>query len=234
MPQPELDVDEKPWPDRRRLSFEKETLGFYLTGHPLAEHSKTMRKLASHTTGSLRNGGDGPVAIGGLVTRIRQNKIKSGPNAGRLMGRFVLEDEEGTVPVAVFADTLQKYASILEEEAIVLIKGTARDRGSGVELTVEEMTPLDQAEDRLVTELRLTLPTEMTTTDLMTLRDLLIENAGEVPVRLHLELENGEVQIAPDERFKVRYDPGLVTSIEALLGPGSVTKLMGLQSVAIA
>jgi DNA polymerase-3 subunit alpha len=234
MPQPELDVDEKPWPDRRRLSFEKETLGFYLTGHPLAEHSKTMRKLASHTTGSLRNGGDGPVAIGGLVTRIRQNKIKSGPNAGRLMGRFVLEDEEGTVPVAVFADTLQKYASILEEEAIVLIKGTARDRGSGVELTVEEMTPLDQAEDRLVSELRLTLPTEMTTTDLMTLRDLLIENAGEVPVRLHLELENGEVQIAPDERFKVRYDPGLVTSIEALLGPGSVTKLMGLQSVAIA
>ena len=234
MPQPELDVDEDPWPDRRRLSFEKETLGFYLTGHPLTEHSTTMRQLASHTTGSLRNGGEGQVAVGGLVTHFRQNKIKSGRNAGRLMGRFVLEDEEGTLPVAVFADTLQKYAPILEEEAIVLIKGTARDRGSGVELTVEEMIPLEKAEDGLVSELRLTLPADMTTSDMLLLRDLLIENAGEVPIRLHLKLENREVRIAPEERFKVRFGPELVSSIEAILGPGAVTKKMGSQSVAVA
>jgi DNA polymerase III alpha subunit len=129
---------------------------------------------------------------------------------------------------------LQKYAPILEEEAIVLIKGTARDRGSGVELTAEEMIPLEQAEERLVSELRLTLPREMNTGDLMVLRDLLIENAGEIPVRLHLELENCEVQIVPEERFKVRYDPQLVSAIEAILGPGAVTKLMGLQSVPVA
>jgi DNA polymerase-3 subunit alpha len=150
------------------------------------------------------------------------------------MGRFVLEDEEGTLPVAVFADTLEKYAPLLEEEAIVLIKGTARDRGSGVELTVEEMIPLEKAEDGLVSELRLTLPTEMTTSDMLLLRDLLIENAGEVPVRLHLKLENREVRIAPEERFKVRFGPELVSSIEAILGPGTVTKKMGSQSVAVA
>jgi hypothetical protein len=51
---------------------------------------------------------------------------------------------------------------------------------------------------------------------------------------LHLKLEKREVRIAPEERFKVRFGPELVSSIEAILGPGAVTKKMGSQSVAVA
>ena len=104
-----------------------------------------------------------PLAVGGLITRIRHNRIKSGPNTGRQMARFVLEDLVGTVPVAVFADKLQEYDSLIREEAIVVVKGSARDRGAEVELNLEELVSLEQAEDELVDEFRLDLSTRMST-----------------------------------------------------------------------
>ncbi len=139
IPEPRPDLDVEPWSERERLRFEKETLGFYLTGNPLSEHQGQLVALSCLTTGQLEGNPDRKVTVGGIVSSVRQSKIKSGPNAGRLMGRFLLEDLEGSVPVAVFASQFEEYAPLLSEDAMVLVKGVARDRGSGVEMTVEEI-----------------------------------------------------------------------------------------------
>ncbi len=227
MPEPEPDASLPPWSDRERLGYEKETLGFYLTGHPLAAHRETLRRSATHTAAQLRTGVEGTVMVGGLVTRMRRNKIKSGPNAGRLMGRFVLEDLEGAVPVAVFADQLQKYGDLLKEEAIVLVKGQARDRGSEVELNVEEVVSLEASDDLQVSEIELNLRSGLSTSEMLQLRDLLIEHAGDTPVRMNIAFEEGRVRISPQKRFKVQFEGGLERSIEAILGRGSVCKRYG-------
>ena len=62
--------------------------------------------------------------IAGIVDRVKQSKIKSGPNAGRMMGRFILEDLHGTIQVAVFADQMKTYGSQLSEEAVVLVSAS--------------------------------------------------------------------------------------------------------------
>ncbi len=227
MPEPEPDTSVPPWSDRERLANEKESLGFYLTGHPLAEHRTTLRRAATHTTAQLRAGAEGKVVVGGLVTRMRRNKIKSGPNAGRLMGRFVLEDMTGTVPVAVFADQLQQYGDKLQEDAIVLVKGQTRDRGSEVELNVEEVTPLEAGDASQVSEIELSLRSGLTTTEMLELRDLLIEHAGETPVTMSIALGEQQIVISPQERFKIQFDSGLEHSIQAILGQGSVHKRYG-------
>ncbi len=221
---PMPDPKATPWPERDRLRYEKEALGLYLTGNPLSEYSHRLKLLASHDTESLKEGAEGQVAIGGLITRVRRNKIKSGPNAGRQMARFVLEDLEGTLPVAVFADKLQEYDSLIKEEAIVLIKGSARDRGSEVELTLEELISLEQAQDDLVDELRIDLSSQLSMGKMLELRDLLIENSGDVPVRMNLVLEGRKVSVTPEERFRVQLDDSFIESIERILGPGSVRK----------
>jgi len=212
------------WAERDRLHFEKEALGFYLTGNPLSEFEDKLARLTTHTTASIRTDGEAKVALGGLVTRLKSNRIKSGPNAGRLMARFVLEDLEGTVPVAVFADQLQRCGSQLKEEAIVVIKGSARDRGANVEITLEELVALEEAQDNLVCQLDLQIPNSLPTNKLLQLRDVLIEHPGDVPVCLHLSLEGKIVQITPQDRFRVHLDNRLIESIEAVLGPGAVRK----------
>jgi DNA polymerase-3 subunit alpha len=225
VPEPQPRASTPPWSDRRRLAYEKESLGFYLTGHPLSEHRVRLERQASHTTGSLEPGMEGPITIGGVVTRPRRSKIKSGPNAGRLMGRFVLEDLEGSVPVAVFADTFERCGHLLEEESIVLIKASVRERGSQVELGVEEVTPLDEVNRQAVAQLAVDLPPELAPSELLRLRDVMIENPGSTPVTLHLSLVDGPVRIRPPERFRVRYDEGLARSIEEIVGQGRVRPL---------
>ncbi len=222
VPEPEPDGDRQPWSDRRRLRFEKESLGFYITGHPLAEYRERLERMASHTTGQLESVTEGSVAIGGVVTRLRRAKIKSGPNAGRLMGRFLLEDLEGSVPVAVFADMFERCGHLLEEESIVLIRASVRERGSQVELGVEEVVPLEEVTRRTVDEVALELPAAVSTADLLRLRDVLTENPGETRVRLQFDIEGCAVRIAPPDRFRVRYDDSLTAAIEGVLGPGRV------------
>ena len=221
---PMPDAGISPWPERDRLRYEKEALGLYLTGNPLSEYSERLQHLTNHDTESIKGGSEGQVAIGGLITRVRRNKIKSGPNAGRQMARFVLEDLKGTLPVAVFADKLQEYDSLVKEEAIVLVKGSARDRGAEMELTLEELVSLEQAQDDLVDELRLDLSDRLSMGKMLELRDLLIENSGDVPVRMNLMLDGRRVAVTPEDRFRVQLDDAFIESIEKILGPGTVRK----------
>ena len=221
-PEPEPDPRVAPWPERERLAYEKETLGLYLTGNPLSEYRGQLMSLATATSSTLRPDEEARVTVGGVVTRVRQSKIKSGPNAGRVMGRFTLEDLEGSVPVAVFANQFQQFGSLLEEGAIVLVTGLARDRGSGVELTAEEVAGLDKAKESLVREVEVHLGQGIGPSEMVRLRDLLTEHVGDVPVRFSIDLSDRTVRVAPAERFRVRYDAALVASLEDLLGESSV------------
>jgi DNA polymerase-3 subunit alpha len=221
-PEPQPDPRVEPWSERERLAYEKETLGLYLTGNPLSEYQAQLMSLATATSSSLQPDEENRVTVGGVVTQVRQRKIKSGPNAGRVMGRFILEDLEGSLPVAVFANQFQQYGALLEEGAIVLVTGLARDRGSGVELTTEEVVSLEQAEESLVREVEVHLGQGIGATDMVRLRDLLTEHAGDVPVRFSIDLSGRTVRVAPAERFRVRYDATLVASLEDLLGKSSV------------
>jgi len=215
-----------PWGEQERLRFEKEALGLYLTGNPLTRHIRELRLLASHTTRELKERVEGKVTVGGLVTRLRRTKIKSGPNQGRVMGHFVLEDLEGAIAVTLFADHLQRYESLLAEEAVVVVKGSLRERGADCELMAEEIVPLERASSRLVSGLEVHLDPGLATAQLLRVRDLLAEHPGELPVSFALDLpEGGTVRIEPEERFRVGAESELLVALEAIVGPGRARHL---------
>ncbi|HEX2253499.1 MAG TPA: DNA polymerase III subunit alpha, partial [Thermoanaerobaculia bacterium] len=228
-PEPEPEAAGPEWPEGERLSAEKEALGFYLTGNPLSEHEAELSKLASHTTADLKEGVDGPVTLGGLVTKVRPTRIKSGKNEGRMMGRFVLEDLEGAIAAILFADTFEKYGQLLEDEAVVLVKGMARERGSDLELNVEEVVPLKKASKKLLRGVDLVVDgsAALSINTFLELRDLLREHHGDTPVRFQLKLPGRRVAIAPEEAYKVRLGPRFVASVEGLLGQGMVRERYG-------
>ncbi len=220
-PAPDLSV--RPWPERERLRYEKEALGFFLTGNPLSEHQEALERLVNQTTVSLReNVPEGTVILGGMVTGVNRVKIKSGANAGKFMGRFVLEDLVGSLPVTLFASQLQQFGHLLVDEAVVIVKGQVRERGSDVELTVEEITPLGKRGARPLAGVDLMLDPRLPQSQMLKLRDLLTEHPGDVPVILEMQLADRTVRIATPDNLKVQLVPELVTSIEGLLGQGSV------------
>ncbi len=213
------------WSESERLRLEKEALGFYLSGNPLIEFETHLKRLVTHTTDQLRGGFQGAATVGGLVTRISRAKIKSGPNAGRVMGRFVLEDLNGSLPVTLFADQLQRYDALLAEDAAVIVKGQVRERGAENEMTAEEMTLLAKAVEKLVSGVRVSLDRALPQTEMLRLRDVLTDHPGEVAVEFELRLGEELVRIAPQERFRVDATPALFAAIEGILGAGSVHRL---------
>jgi len=221
--EPVPDASVKPWPERERLRNEKEALGFFLTGNPLSEYQEALERSVSHTTASLKEGApEGTVTLGGMVTGFNRVKIKSGANAGRFMGRFVLEDLEGSMPVTLFANQLQQFGHLISDEAVVLVKGQVRERGTDSEITVEEITPLKQIAGRPLAGVDLRLNPKLSTSQMLKLRDLLTEHPGDVPVTLEMHLADRTVRIATPDNLKIQLVPALVTSIEGLLGQGSI------------
>jgi len=117
------------WPDDEKLRFEKETLGFYITGHPLNKYSDELKLFANATTDTLHQHVDDVVNIGGIVSQIKKSKIKKGPNEGKLMAKFILDDQRGSVEVVVFSDLYSKYAKWLENGIAVLLTAAVKDTG---------------------------------------------------------------------------------------------------------
>src|SRR5437867_2514971 len=117
------------WPDEEKLRYEKETLGFYITGHPLNKYAEELRLFANANTETLIQHVDEAVNIGGIVSALKKSKIKKGPNEGKLMAKFVLDDQYGSVDVVVFSDLYAKYARWLENGVAVLLTATVKDTG---------------------------------------------------------------------------------------------------------
>src|SRR5205814_7644 len=105
-----------PWPEGLKLKHEKETVGFYITGHPLRKYANEVKTYGNATTGLLSEKPTGfDISIGGLVSALRVMRTKKGD----LMGVVLLEDWEGIVEVLVFPETYQKVQKLLDVDAPV-------------------------------------------------------------------------------------------------------------------
>jgi hypothetical protein len=117
------------WPDEEKLRYEKETLGFYVSGHPLNNYASELKLFSSANTENLHRFVDQTVNIGGIVSQMKKSKIKKGPNEGKMMAKFVLDDQFGSVDVVVFSDLYAKYARWLDNGVAVLVTASVKDTG---------------------------------------------------------------------------------------------------------
>jgi DNA polymerase-3 subunit alpha len=117
------------WPDEEKLRYEKETLGFYVSGHPLNNFASELKLFANANTENLHRFVDQTVNIGGIVSQMKKSKIKKGPNEGKMMAKFILDDQFGSVDVVVFSDLYAKYTKWLDNGVAVLVTASVKDTG---------------------------------------------------------------------------------------------------------
>ncbi len=214
-------ADTAPWPEAERLAFEKESLGFFISGHPLERHRAELAQWATATSSTLGRGPEAEVTLGGIVTGLRLIKTKKGDR----MASFVLEDLDGAVETLVFPDAYRKAAGRLADDQIVLVKGKPEllDEGRS-RLLASEVMPLEQA--KLAEARFVTIRVPVGVWDRRKgerLRDILGAHRGDCPVTLELVRPGSwEAALAPSACFRVRPDAAMRDEIEALLGPGAL------------
>ncbi|HET7291576.1 MAG TPA: DNA polymerase III subunit alpha [Vicinamibacteria bacterium] len=210
------------WSEGERLAYEKESLGFFITGHPLERHRDELAKWATATTATLAEKASLPeVAVGGLVAALRLIKTKKGDR----MASFLLEDLEGGVEALVFPETYKKVAGRLADDQVVLVKAKAEVLEEGkTRLLVSDVMPLEQAQMAEARYVTIRVPLEIWDKGKgERLRDILQSHRGDCPVTLEL-LRSGEyaVAVAPNAYYRVRPDAGLRDEVESLLGQGAL------------
>jgi DNA polymerase III subunit alpha len=198
---------------RQRLAFEKEMLGLYVSDHPLMGAEASLRRRTECTLDELEDVDEGSIrVVGGLVTSLQRKWTKKGD----LMAVFVLEDLKSSVECMVFPKTMQAYGHLLEDDAVVVVKGRVDKREDQTKFMATELERFEPITDGAPPVHITVSPSALSEALLTSLKSLLTEHPGESQVFLHL----GDRQVLrlPDE-FCVEVSSGLLGELRVLLGP---------------
>ncbi len=140
----------QPWTEKQRLEAEKQTLGLYLTGHPIAEYQTELKNM---THGSLadiradveRSKGKMGARVAGLVVELRTRQTKK----GTMMGFATLDDSTDRLEVAAFSKTYDQYKEALKKDAILIVEGEVdMDDFTGMpRVTAEKIYTIEQGRE---------------------------------------------------------------------------------------
>ncbi|MFT4721535.1 MAG: DNA polymerase-3 subunit alpha [Candidatus Azotimanducaceae bacterium] len=139
---------------KERLNRERDTLGLYLTGHPIDLYRSELKHLAKTRIADLRPGKDAQT-IAGMIVEIRTMKSRK----GETIAFMTLDDRTGRMEVSVFADLYDSNHSKLHKDAVVIIKGaaTSDEFSGGLRMRASEVSDLVDARERSAKCLRLCL-----------------------------------------------------------------------------
>ncbi len=221
LPAAELLPDVPEWDEKTRLAHEKATLGFYVTGHPLASSRDLLRDFGTHTSAALRETAGGTeVSVGGIITDLRRRKSKR----GSWYASFHLEDLEGLVEVLVFPKTYDACQQLLEDDLAVLVTGRLDVDEDRIRLSAEEVLPLQDLRERRAEAVQLRLEaSELEDEVVLRLRRALEEHRGEAPVYLEI-VRAGAFRLVARAEPSMRVAPSraLAEALEAVVGQGRV------------
>ncbi len=225
LPIPDTEFDKS-----QRLAFEKEMLGLYISDHPLMGLEGSLSRLTDCTLAELRDadtdpaagsggswGGEGQVKlVGGVITELKRRYTKKGD----LMATFVLEDLNASIEVFVFPKSMADYGALLDDDAVVVLKGRVDLRDDRLKLVCMEVQRPTLATDG-TTEMRISLPLNRLTDGLVDgLKRLLGEHPGDSPVYLQV----GEKVLRLPSEFNVDSRSGLMGELRVLLGPDAIQR----------
>jgi DNA polymerase-3 subunit alpha len=208
------------WPDFERLSREKQTLGFYLSGHPLSAHDTLIQHYASHTVREVETASDNHKII--LAAQVSKLTKKVSKKSGNPFWIAVVEDRSGSMEIFVNQKLFDEYNELLTPQSIVMLIGSARHRDTNVSLNVKRMFLIEEAPRHLTDDLSVLIELESgpQVEDLIfKLKSVLESHRGEIPVFLVMRNENGEkvvIQVGRDSH--VSADIPLFEEIDSLLG----------------
>jgi DNA polymerase-3 subunit alpha len=209
------------WDHKDRLAREKESLGFYISGHPLAQYEKLMAKYTNITTQTISEANDGQVVrIGGMVATKKVIRTKK----EELMAFVQLEDMQGSVEVVVFPSVYSTCIELLDDDAALLIQGKVQKDEKTGKLIADSVIPMDKAESIWTSQVHFNINVEQSDHKaLALLRDIVQRHRGDCKGFIHLKVAGkSETVIAMSEDWGIQPGQGLTREVNGLLGYAAV------------
>jgi len=212
-----VEIPDHEWDKRKRLQFEKEMLGLYVSDHPLLGIEKALGLMCTSTLPGLWEREDKSQAtIGGIISGITRRYTRSGDP----MLFFTLEDLQGSVEVVAFPRTVAEYGPFVREDAVVVVGGRVDHRGDEVKFISQEIREPDLTEEAMV---RLRVPASRLSKNMVDrIRRVIANHPGPASVYVHMTSAGTEKVIRLGDDHRVEPRSALYAELRELLGPSSV------------
>jgi DNA polymerase-3 subunit alpha len=214
------------WSEQEQLAFEKEALGFYITGHPLDKYERALKRITSGTIAAVKEkAAAGEVRLGGVVSALKLRNTKKGDR----YSNFNLEDKSGFIEVITWPDTYKKCAELLGGDDPIFVKGRLEVGEDRMQVIANEVGALAEAMknakngagngklngEKVHLYVR---ETEVSADELVRLRDTLLDYPGRSTVFLHMLGSDAETVIELPDQVRISSTPELEAIVERLFG----------------
>jgi DNA polymerase-3 subunit alpha len=209
------------WNEGELLNYEKESLGFFITGHPLAKYEPILKKFANADTVKLHDLSEGRVVrIGGIV---RDYKLHN-DRKGEVMAFVTLEDLSGLAEVILFSSLYSSASDLIKKDSAIMVEGRVTRDEKSSKILADTVVPIDEAEGTWTTSVHLNLHiTDLDKQCLQKLCEILKQHKGSCSAYLHLLMpQRTDTIIALPDSIRVKADPDLAEAVNNFLGYSAV------------
>ena len=212
------------WPEAVWLEYERETLGLYLTGHPINQYLGELKHYTSNRLKDLTPTGRGKkVKAAGLVISARQMVSKK---SGKRFCILTIDDRSGRLNVGLFGEDCDKYEEIAVKDKILIVEGEVEPDNfdGGLKMSADNMMEIEQARERNCQSVKVILKQQGFSSNLMKeLKNTLGEwQHGTTPVRICYYAATAMAELELGTVWRVTPSDKLLQQLESLLGPENV------------
>ena len=205
---------------KERLKGEKDTLGLYLTGHPIDEYEGEVRRFARQRIVELKPARD-TQTVAGLIVNLRVMKNKKGDK----MGFVTLDDRSGRIEASLFSEAFAAAQSLLQTDALVVVEGEVSqdDFSGGLRLRAKRVMSLEEARTGLAESLRMKLHADLLKGDrLRWLGELFNRHRGSCPITLDYTSADAKALLQFGESWRVDPADDLIQALRDQFGRDNV------------
>ena len=210
------------WSEQEKLTFEKETVGFYLTGHPLDDYREDIMTVTDTNLSEKKQWLEGQnLRVGGLIRDIKNRKTKKGDP----MAVIVMEDIAGTVEVVIFPELYAQCAAILNNDTPIVIEGSVKKDERGDNIIANGVDTLEAARDKYTAGAWIKLHSDrVNRQNLEALKKVFYRHHGPCPVSLTLHFAGrGEVDLEIPQDIGIKPCRNFTSEVNRTMGEPVIT-----------
>jgi DNA polymerase-3 subunit alpha len=215
-------VQVPPWSEEQRLEGEKETLGLYLTGHPIARYEQELARFIDSTIAELKPTEDKNIVVAGLVVGMRAMQTRRGDR----MAFVTLDDRTGRLELAVFSELYERHRDLLAKDTLLVVEGQVSmdEYSGGFKMSAERIYNIDQARGTFASRLEIDVDAALAATGFMQELKQVLKPAtpGNCPVCVHYDAGPASAEILLGPEWKVTLGGALLDRLSGLAGEGRV------------
>jgi len=215
-------VQVKDWTDEHRLLKEKETLGLYLTGHPIERYEYELKHIITCNIAELNPANNRSIVLAGLIVAIRTMNTRKGDK----MAFVTIDDKTARVELAIFSDAYEKNRDLLAKDRVVIVEGEVSidDYTGNTKMSAKELFDVERA--REIYAKRVLVNTDHIAAKngfIHSLKDTLTPYVeGSCPVCIEYQGQNASVRLSLGNQWRVHPTDELINRLCDLVGKSHV------------